>query len=116
MRAWAWSAPRPPRRPRRQGDASLLPRHGRRNVLLGRGRHLLATGLRVGPGAVEHVLVDRLDTCRRGLQRERRMRGVVQLELVLRAEAREDAHGLLNVRVGYRLLVEARVVGQLLVR
>src|SRR2546430_13254039 len=106
MRAWAWSAPRPPRRPRRQGDASLVPRHGRRNVLLGRGWHLLATGLRVGPGAVEHVLVDRLDPCRRGLEREWRVCGVVQLELVLGAEAREDAHRLLHVWVGDWLLVE----------
>ena len=55
-----------------RGGASLLARNGRRDGLLRLGGKLVAAVASIGPGLVEHALVDRLDAGGGVFQRERR--------------------------------------------
>ena len=72
-RAPARRARRPRRRRARRARRLIAGPARRRDGLLRRGRELVAASLRVGPGAVEHVLVDRLDARGCLVERERRI-------------------------------------------
>src|SRR5215216_346177 len=92
-----------------------MPREGRRNVLLCHERQLVATRPGVRPGAVEQVLVDRLDAGGSVLERELRLEAV-DIDHVARCETGEGATRSLEEGIGQLVLRKRGVAGDLLAR